>query len=147
MLRLHFNGRRRVKLPPPPPPRILPRTPCAVRHLKCDERRRDALSYATPQELLDMDRPALEQRFKQAMDHVHLGGLQASDLQLPIYASPQCCKQPLEGYEGGAFDPQKLGVACIVVPSAEFRGANSTTADFNLHAVPTPSLLSSPPAP
>ena len=136
-----------MKLLPTHQLHIPPRMTCAAPHLKCDERRRDALSYATPQELLNMDLAALERRFKRAMDHVHLGGLHASDLQLPIFASPQCCNQPLEGYEGGAFDPHKLGVACIVVPSAEFRGANSTTADFNLHAVRTLSLLSSPPAP
>jgi len=143
-----MRGKWKKQAPAGEAPAPIPHTSTsAVRDLKFDERRRDALSYATPQELLDMDRAALERRFKAALDHVHLGGLQASDLQLPIYASPQCCTQPLESYDGGAFDPQKLGVACIVVPSAEFRGANSTTADFNLHAVPTPSLLSSPPAP
>jgi len=79
-------------------------------------------------------------RFKQALDHIHETGLlQPSDLQFPIRASPPTAMQPIPGYEGGALDPQKLGVACMVVPPSQGRGVYST-GEWGLKAVPTPSL-------
>ncbi|KAJ1485227.1 hypothetical protein T484DRAFT_1794482 [Baffinella frigidus] len=64
------------------------------------------------------------------LEHIHdTGLLHAADLQLPILASPPTCVQSIPGYEGGVFDPQKLGVACIVVPPSDCRGPN-TLGDF-----------------
>ncbi|KAJ1495319.1 hypothetical protein T484DRAFT_1762975 [Baffinella frigidus] len=79
----------------------------------------DALLYATPDQLLDMEErdPAnLRKRFKQALDHFHESGrLRPSDLQLPIQLSPyETSVHSLTGYEGGEFDPERLGAACIV---------------------------------
>ena len=108
-------------------------------------RRRDISLYATPQELLDMEKDdpeGLRRRFKQALEHIdETGRLRPSDLQLPIFASPQYYNQPLKGYEGGAFDPEKLGVSYIVVPPKDGRGPNSLLGDWNLNPVPTPPLL------
>ena len=85
------------------------------------------------------DPAALMRRIKQALDHVHeTGRLRPTDLQLPIYPSPQYGKQTLQGYEGGEFDPEALGVACIVVPK-DGRGFNP--GDYNLNPVPPPSPL------
>jgi hypothetical protein len=84
------------------------------------------------------DRAGLEQRFAAILDHLDVAGrLRPSDLQLPIFASPPYLKQPLEGYEGGAFDPATLGVACIVVPPTDCLGANSS-GDWNLRQVSAP---------
>ena len=71
----------------------------------------------------------LMRRFKEALEQVcEDRPLCASDIQLPIFRPPAspAVTQSIRGYEGGAYDPQTLGVACIVIPSAEFRGANST---------------------
>ena len=92
----------------------------------------------------ERDSPALVRRFKQALDHVHeSGGLRPSDLQLPIYASPQYYKQLLPGYEGGAFDPERLGTACIVVPPSTDHGASTpctwNPCTWSLSQVLTPS--------
>ena len=92
--------------------------------------RRNDLLYATPQQLLDMverDPAELKLRFKQALDHFHdTGRLRPSDLQIPIRLAPyDTAVTPLAGYEGGDFDPGRLGVACIVVPPTEARGSNS----------------------
>ena len=90
----------------------------------------------------ERDSPALVRRCKQALDHVHeSGGLRPSDLQLPIYASPQYYKQLLPGYEDGAFDPERLGTACIVVPPSTHQGSAPCTwnpCTWSLHQVPTP---------
>ena len=106
----------------------------------------DGLRYATPQYLLDMNYQEMERRFKQALDHFNeTGRLRPSDLQLPIMEGPPpTCKQDLEGYEGGVFDPEKLGVACIVVPPSEGRGANEKGSTWNLNPV---SPVPPPPAP
>jgi len=105
--------------------------------------RRDALAYATPQELLGMEERDLVQRFMQALEHVHESGrLRDSDLQLPIYASPQYYKLLLHGYEGGAFDPERLGAAFIVVPPPTGIGPN-TPCTFNLSQVSLPPFLTS----
>ena len=89
----------------------------------------DALLYATPQQLLGMeahDPAGLMRRFKQALDHIRESGrLRPSDLQLPSQASPPTYTRPIAGYEGGAFDPHTLGVACIVVPPTHGRGPYS----------------------
>ena len=107
-----------------------------------------ALRYATPQELLGMaeqDRAELERRIMQALGHVRETGLlDASDLQLPIQASAPTLMLPLKGYEGGMFDPLKLGVACIVVPPPESRGSY-TLGDYSFQAVCTPSMPFPPP--
>ena len=91
--------------------------------------RRSPLRYATAQQLLDMekiDRADLERRFKEALKHMHGSGrLHPSDLQLPIQPSPPTNVKLIEGYEDGEFNPEKLGVACIVRPPSEGRGANT----------------------
>ena len=84
----------------------------------------------------ERDPAGLVRRFKQALEHMdETGSLRPSDLQLPIYASPQYYKQPLQGYDGGAFDPERLGAACLVVPPAEGRGAY-TPCTWNLKVPP-----------
>ena len=107
-----------------------------------------ALCYATPQELLDMqehDPAGLMRRFEQALEHYDAGGLHPSDLRLPIWrGSPPTYMWFLPGYEGGAYDPEKLGVACIVVPPPTGLGAN-TLGDFCFKAVPPPPLPSRAP--
>ena len=62
-----------------------------------------------------------ELQFKQALVHFHeTGRLHPSDLQLPIMrGSPPTYMWFIPGYEGGAYDPERLGVACIVVPPLE----------------------------
>ena len=93
------------------------------------------------------DPAELMRLFKQALDRIHGGDLRASDLQLPIYATPPCYKQTLPGYEGGAFDPERLGAACIVVPPSQGRGENNQGV-YNLNAVPPrPSPPDHPPKP
>ena len=111
--------------------------------------RRGVPPYATPAELLDMEKhdPAgLMRRFKIALDHVHeTGRLRPSDLQLPIYASSPYVKVSLQGYEGGEFDPEALGAAYIVVRPSDCRGTN-TNGDYNLRQqVPNPPRLYSCP--
>jgi len=129
--------------PPRPASRASTQPPHTLRNLRCDMRRRDTLWYAAPQELINMEKHELVRRFKQALDHVHENGrLRPSDLQLPIYASTQYCKQPLQGYNRGEFDPEKLGVAYIVVPS---QGRGSNPGHWNLNPVPTPLPPSRPP--
>ena len=127
-------GRPRVSTPPRPstqPPRI-------PRNLIRDAWRRDTLLYAAPQELLDLEERDLLRRFKHDLDHIHeTGRLRPSDLQLAIYASPQYCKQSIQGYSGGEFDPEKLGVAYIVIPPAKGYGPRSQGV-YNLNPVPTP---------
>jgi len=87
----------------------------------------------------------LMRRIKQALDHVHeTGRLRPSDLQLPSYASLQYIKQFLPGYEGSAFDPERLGVAYIVVPPSQGRGVNAGS--YNLNPVPTSPPLSAHPS-
>ena len=81
----------------------------------------------------------LRQRFMQALEHIdETGRLRPSDLQLPIFTSPQYYKQSLQLYEGGVFDPEKLGVTYIVVPPKDGRGPNSLLGDWNLNPVSTP---------
>jgi hypothetical protein len=64
----------------------------------------------------ERDSARLVRRFKEALDHVHeTGVLRPSDLQMPIFTSPQYYKQLFPGYDGGAFDPEKLGAAYVVV--------------------------------
>ena len=122
--------------------------PRDTRHLKCGEVRRDTLPFATPEELVEMeagDPAALRQRFKQALDRINeTGRLHPSDLQLPIVrGSPPTYMWMVPGYgTGGAYDPTKLGVACIVVPPATGLGANTGLGDWNLVPVSTPSLPS-----
>ena len=89
-----------------------------------------------------------ERRFKEALDHVlGTGRLRPSDLQLPIWrmSSFPTFRQNLDGYEGGAFDPLTLGVACIVVPSSD--RVASVMGDWNLNPVRTPSLPPPDPPP
>ena len=109
-----------------------------AKSLRCDERRRVALRYATPQELLDMaeyDPADLDRRFKQALGHVvETGRLRPSDLQIPILTDA-CFMQPLPGYEGGCYNPYTLGTACIFVPPSKGRGPN-TQGDFNVNPKP-----------
>ena len=77
------------------------------------------------------DSSALMRLFKQSLDHVReTGRLHSSDLQLPVLDDPTFM-QPLEGYEGDKYDPERLGVACIVVPPGH-RGKN-TKGLFNLN--------------
>ena len=83
-------------------------------------------------------------RIKQSLEHVYeTGRLRPSDLKLPIYACPQYYKQILPGYEGGAFDPERLGAACIVVPPSKALGANTpctyNPCSWRLKQVPTQS--------
>jgi len=75
----------------------------------------------------DRDRAELMRRFKQVLDCVsETRSLRPSDLQLPIRLSPfDTTTFPLSGYEGGEFDPERLGVACIIVPPTEGRGSNT----------------------
>ena len=81
--------------------------------------------------MTERDRAELERRFQQAVVHVRdTGSLQPSDLQIPILTDPYC-KQPLPGYEGGWYDPYKLGAVCIVVPPSKGRGPN-TKGFFNV---------------
>ena len=104
-----------------------------------EQGRRDVPQYATPEELLYMeerDHAGLMRRFKRARDHVHeTGRLHASDLQLPIYASPRYAKESLPGYQGGVFDPEKLGVAYVVVPPSDCRGVILSGGTWNLNPV------------
>ena len=87
------------------------------------------------------DPGALRQRFKQAIEHIdETGRLRSFDLQLPIYTSPQYYKQPLPGYDGGAFDPERLGVACIVTPPSTGRGDAWNPCSWNLSQVRDPPL-------
>jgi len=87
------------------------------------------------------DRPGLEKCFKEALEHVRETGLlHPSDLQLPIQASPPTSMLPTPGYQGGTFDPQQIGVACIVVPPPEGRAPYSL-GDWGLHTVRAPPLL------
>jgi len=83
-------------------------------------------------------------RIKQALDHIHeTGHLCSSDLKLPIKLSPfDTAVSPIAGYENGEFDPERLGVACIVVPPAEGRGSD-TKGTYVLSMVPTARLPSS----
>ena len=95
----------------------------------------EILLFDKPHELLgmaDQDRPALERRIMQALEHVRETGLlhPADPKFAPIRASTPMFKLPIPGYEGGVFDPMTLGAACIVVPPSQ-RGPN-TMADFNL---------------
>ena len=86
-----------------------------------------------------MEERLLVQRFKQALEHMDESGrLRPSDLQLPIFASPQYYKKFLPGYEGGAIDPERLGAAFIVVPPPTGIGPN-TPCTFNLQQVSVPS--------
>ena len=69
------------------------------------------------------DPAGLARRIMRALERIdEAGRLRPSDLQLPIYASPQYYAQHLQGYESGAFDPERLGAACIIVPPSEGRG-------------------------
>ena len=106
-----------------------------------DAGRRKSSSYATLQHLLkeEPDRPELMRRFKQVLEHVgEARRLRPSDLQLPIRLSPfDTSISPLAGYEGGEFNPESLGLACVVVPPTEGRGSN-TKGTWTLVAVPTP---------
>ena len=99
-----------------------------------------SLLYATPNELLDMedhDGLELERRFMQDLEHVRKNGLlDASDLQLPILASPPTAIQFIKGYEGDALKPLTPGVAGIVSPPPEGRGFY-TRGDYSLQAVCT----------
>jgi hypothetical protein len=48
----------------------------------------------------------------------------------------------LPGYEGGAFDPERLGTACIVVPPSTDRASTPCTwnpCTWSLSQVSTPS--------
>jgi len=122
-------------------PHHLEQTPRGTRHLRCDAGRREVPRYETPQELLDMeerDPAGLRQRFKLALTHFHeTGRLHASDLQLPhMNGPPPTHMWFIPGYEGGALDPEKLGVACIVVPPSTGRGPN-TLGSWGLKPVPT----------
>ena len=106
--------------------------------------RRDVPPYATPQQLLDMEKhdPAeLMRRFKQALDHVcQTGRLRLADLQLPIRLGPfDTSISSVAGYEGGEFDPEKLGVACILVPPTEGRGSNAKGSSWSVNPDGAPS--------
>ena len=101
----------------------------------------------------ERDRPGLMRRFKQVLEHVgearrlHPSDIQLrpSDLQLPIWLSPfDTAISPLAGYDGGEFDPERLGLACILMPPTEGRGSN-TKGSYSLIAVPAPSLHAQPP--
>ena len=95
------------------------------------------------------DAAGLRLRFKQALDHIHeTGRLNPSDLQLPIMrGSPPTYTWTVPGYGAmGAYDPTKLGVACIVVPPATGTGFN-TLGDFNLVPVSTLPFLPDRPSP
>ena len=77
---------------------------------------------------------------KEGLDHIHeTGRLRPSDLQLHIQLAPfDTSVHPLLGYEGGEFDPERLGAARIVVPPTEGRGSNSKGA-WRLEQVRAPS--------
>ena len=97
--------------------------------------------YATPHELLGMAESERDRLFKQALDHVRdTGHLQPSDLQLHIFASPQTVVHPLNGYEGGSFDPLQLGVACIVLPPPEGRAPKTKGSTWGHNPVSAPPL-------
>ena len=122
---------------------FFPQSQSAGPHLTCDAGRRDDLRYETPQQLLDMwnrGRADLMERFKEVLGCVlETRRLRPSDLQLPIRLSPfdtSIC--PLSGYEGGEFDPERLGVACIVVPPTEGRGSNTKGSWSVSQAMPPP---------
>jgi len=117
------------------------------------------LLYTTPQQLLAMDEEdlaGLERLFKQALDRIReiwllhpsellfqqalkaireTGGLRPSDLlQLPVRTSPPTTLQFIRGYEGGALNPHTPGVACIVVPQEQGRGADYTKGPWHFRA-------------
>jgi len=95
--------------------------------------------------MADHDRAGLMRLFKQALDVRGAGPLHPSHLQLPIMTSPPTVMQNLAGYEGGAFDPLQLGVACIVVPPSEGRAPNiNKGGTWNLNPVPNPALPDHP---
>ena len=84
----------------------------------------------------DRDPTKLMRRVKQALEHIHATGkLHRSDLQLPIYPSPQYFKRDLKGYQGGVFDPLKLGAAYLVVPPLDGSRGPNTSASWNLNQV------------
>ncbi|KAJ1479948.1 hypothetical protein T484DRAFT_1748878 [Baffinella frigidus] len=79
------------------------------------------------------DRAGLERRFKAALEHVReTGSLRPSDMRLPIFAAPLTATQFVLGFAGDSFDPQKLGVACIINPQSKGRGP-TTKGDWNLN--------------
>ena len=96
----------------------------------------------------DRDRAELMRQVKRALDQFHsTGRLRPSDLQLPVRLSPYDTSiSPLPGYEGGEFHPERLGVACIVIPPTEGRGSN-TKGSWSLYpstAVPPSTLHPQP---
>ena len=81
------------------------------------------------------DSEGLMQRFKQALDHIRESGrLHDFDLQLPV-VEDFTFKQRLHGYVGGTYDPEALGVACIVVPPPQGRRGPNSKGDFGLNPV------------
>ena len=96
----------------------------------------------------DRDRAELMRQLKRVLEHIHeTGRLRPSDLQLPIRLSPfDTAISPLAGFESGEFDPERLGVACIVMQPTSGRGSN-TKGNYRLSQVPTtPSLPGRPSA-
>ena len=87
----------------------------------------------------ERDSAGLRMRFERALKHIdETGNLHPSDLQLPIMrGSPPTYMWFIPGYMGGALDPEKLGVACIVIPPSTGLGAY-TLGTWRLKPVPTP---------
>ena len=58
------------------------------------------------------------------------------ELNVPVFSAPPGREQPLEGYDGGAFDPEKRGAAYIVVKVKNVEGViktNNRGAPWNLN--------------
>ena len=55
----------------------------------------------------------------QVLEDTITGRLTRKRRQFPVFNAPACCVHALEGYMGGAFDPEKRGAAYIVVGEAE----------------------------
>jgi hypothetical protein len=55
----------------------------------------------------------------QVLEDTATGCLTRKRRQCPVFSAPVCCVHALEGYTGGAFDPEKRGAAYIVAGEVE----------------------------
>ena len=55
----------------------------------------------------------------QVLEDTATGRLTRKRRQFPVFRAPVCCVHALEGYPGGAFDPEKRGAAYIVAGEVE----------------------------